>query len=104
MDHITAGFLQEFIESKGYQNLPIDQQFEHFINYCVISKEYDSISFDEQSISTGTATPGIDGIAIIVNNKLCSSIFEIQNLIELNRTLTANFIFIQSKTSNKFQI
>lgn len=102
MDTITQSFFKEFIESKNYSNYEKSVQFEHFVNYCIINKEYDSISFDEKQISTGNNTQGIDGIGIIVNNKLCNSTSEIQNLIELNRILTVTFIFIQSKTSTKF--
>lgn len=103
MDTITQSFLKEFVESKNYLNYDKSIQFEHFVNYCIVNKEYDSISFDEKQISTGISTQGIDGIGIIVNNKLCSSTEEIQNLIDLNRTLTVTFIFIQSKTSTKFE-
>lgn len=103
MDTITQSFLKEFVESKNYAGVEKSVQFEHFINFCVINKEYDSVSFDERSISTGNSTQGIDGIGVIVNNKLCNSTFEIQNLIELNRILTVTFIFIQSKTSTKFE-
>lgn len=102
MDTITQSFLKEFVESKNYLNYEKSTQFEHFVNYCIINKEYDSISFDEKQISTGNNTQGIDGIGIIVNNKLCNSTSEIKNLIELNRILTVTFVFIQSKTSTKF--
>lgn len=102
MDTITRGFLKDFVESKNYAHFDTSKQFEYFINFCVINKEYDSISFDEKEISTGNSTQGIDGIGIIVNNKLCSSVSEIKQLVELNRYLTATFVIIQSKTSPSF--
>ena len=102
MDAITKSFLKEFVESKNYSLLTLSDQFEMFANFCIINKEYDSVSFDEKEISTGKNTQGIDGIGIIVNNKLCNSIQEIEELIELNRVLTVTFIIIQSKTSSKF--
>lgn len=40
--------------------------------YCY--KEYDSVRFELKNILTGCGTPGIDGLAIIVNNKLCSTV------------------------------
>jgi len=103
MDAITKSFLKEFVDSKNYNSLPLSDQFEMFANFCITNKEYDSVSFDEKEISTGKNTQGIDGIGIIVNNKLCNSIQEIEELIELNRILTVSFIIIQSKTSNKFE-
>ena len=69
MNTITKGFFNDFIDRKGYSKLEHSLQFEYFCNFCVINKEYDSISFDEKSISTGNSTQGIDGIGIIVNNK-----------------------------------
>ena len=103
MDAITKSFLGEFVESKNYHSFDLSDQFEMFTNFCVINKEYDSVSFDEKQISTGKAVQGIDGIGIIVNNKLCSSKKEIEELINLNRLLTVTFVLIQSKTSSKFE-
>src|SRR5436305_2076678 len=102
MDSITRNFLNDFIEGKNYEHFSPSKQFEYFVNFCIINKEYDSVSFDEKQISTGNFTQGIDGIGIIVNNKLCSSISEIKQLIELNRFLTVTFVIIQSKTSSSF--
>lgn len=102
MDLITTGFLNDFIDRKGYSKLIESQKFEYFCNFCVINKEYDSISFDEKLISTGNSTQGIDGIGIIVNNKLCQNVSEVKQVMEMNRMLTVTFIFIQSKTSNSF--
>lgn len=102
MDTITRGFFNDFIERKGYLKLKESVQFEYFCNFCVVNKEFDSISFDEKLVSTGNSTQGIDGIAIIVNNKLCVNVGEIQQIMELNRILTVSFIFIQSKTSHSF--
>jgi hypothetical protein len=102
MDTITRGFLNDFIERKGYKKLKESDQFEYFCNFCVVNKEFDSISFDEKLVSTGNSTQGIDGIAIIVNNKLCVNVGEIQQIMELNRVLTVSFVFIQSKISSSF--
>lgn len=102
MDTITKGFINDFIERKGYSNMKQSTQFEYFCNFCVVNKEFDSISFDEKSISTGNSAQGIDGIGIIVNNKLCENVGEVKQIMELNRMLTVTFIFIQSKTSSSF--
>lgn len=103
MDSITRNFLNEFIDSKNYSHLKESKQFEYFVNFCVINKEYDSVSFDEKQISTGDSAQGVDGVGIIVNNKLCLSVGEVQQLIELNRVLTVTFVMIQAKTSSKFE-
>ncbi|MCD8435998.1 AIPR family protein [Tenacibaculum dicentrarchi] len=102
MDTITRGFLNDFIDRKGYKNLGPTMQFEYFCNFCVVNKEFDSISFDEKSITTGNSAQGIDGIGIIVNNKLCANSSEIKQVMEMNRMLTVTFVFIQSKSSKSF--
>ena len=102
MDAITRGFFNDFIERKGYSKLGLSVQFEYFCNFCVVNKEFDSISFDEKLITTGNSTQGIDGIGIIVNNKLCFNKSEIKQIMELNRMLTVTFTFIQSKSSTNF--
>ncbi len=103
MDSITRNFLNDFVESKSYGHLNESKQFEYFVNFCVTNKEYDSVSFDEKQISTGDSTQGVDGVSIIVNNKLCLNVSEVKQLIELNRVLTVTFVMIQAKTSSKFE-
>jgi hypothetical protein len=83
--------------------MKLDDQFEWFANYCIVNKEYDSIRFELKSTLTGRGTQGIDGVAIIVNNKLCSTVQEIEDLIQMNRILNVTFVFIQSKISAKFE-
>lgn len=102
MNTITQSFLNDFVERKAYSMLPESTRFEYFCNFCIINKEYDSISFDEKLISTGNSTQGIDGIGIIVNNKLCYTKSEIEQIMALNRRLTVTFVFIQTKKSSKF--
>lgn len=102
MDAITRSFLDEFSRNKNITQLKPEDRFEWFANYCIVNQEYDSIRFEIKNTLTGNSTQGIDGIAIIVNNKLCSSVKEISDLIEMNRILNVQFIFIQSKTSQKF--
>ncbi|MFQ9245962.1 MAG: AIPR family protein [Clostridium paraputrificum] len=102
MDPITSAFLNEFIKNFEVQEKKVETQFEMFVNYCVIAKEYNSTGFEYENIMTGEATQGIDGIGIIVNNKLVNTIEEVENLIQTNRYLDVDFIMIQSKTSNNF--
>ena len=102
MDRITQSMLETFKTSNGVSFNDISQEFEHFVNYCVVCKEYGSNDFDLDEISTGNATQGIDGIAIIVNQKLVNTIEDIDLLIEYNQSLSVKFIVIQTKTSQSF--
>ena len=102
MDRITEAFVKEFVDLNDLEKLNESDQFEYFANHCIVSKEYGNTNFDLDEISTGKGTQGIDGIAIIVNNKLVETTKEIKDLIELNNILNVKFVFIQSKRSNKF--
>ena len=102
MDRITKGFLEAFSASHGFSNLDEPDQFEHFANYCALSAEMSDVDIDIQDMSTGDSAQGIDGIAIEVNGTIISSVDEIKSLIAQNKRLDAKFIFVQSKTSEKF--
>ncbi|MBN8591481.1 MAG: AIPR family protein [Anaerolineae bacterium] len=100
MDRITEGLLKEFVQNQQIQALDESTAFEYFCNYAIVSANYQE-HFSLEDISVGAA-PGIDGIAIIVNGNLVTSVEEIDDLIEINGYLDSVFIFIQSKTSSSF--
>ncbi|MDD5673102.1 MAG: AIPR family protein [Chitinivibrionales bacterium] len=102
MDVITQSCVKEFLETNEIQSSDDSTNFELFANYSIVSKEYSS-QFDPDDISVDENTPGIDGLAIIVNGKLVDDIDQVKDLIELNKSLEATFIFIQAKTSSKFE-
>lgn len=102
MDPITKKFLGEFCKSYEIDSNKQDVAFEHFCNYCCVNKENGIVDIKLEEISTGENAQGIDGIGIIVNHKLVTSISEIEFQIENARTLDVNFVFIQAKTSSSF--
>lgn len=102
MDDITKGFVEEFSRKYDLQNESLSDQFEYFSNFCIVSKEYNRTSFLIEETLSGDDTVGIDGMAVIVNNKVVNSTTEINDIIEMNGYLNANFVFIQSKTSSNF--
>lgn len=102
MDRITQSMIDSF---KSNQSLNIDDSselFEYFVNYCVVNNVYGSNDFDLEEITTGKATQGIDGIAIIVNQKFVNTIEDIDTLIEYNKSISVKFVLIQAKTSSSF--
>lgn len=103
MNIIIQGYLDDFCNDFNFINIGTDTKFEHFVNYTIISNEYDSTQFDVSEIHTGKAAQGIDGVGIIVNNRLCFSVDEIKTSISFNNKLEVDFIFIQTKTSEKFK-
>lgn len=102
MDRITQSMVESF---KNNQGLDVDDTsllFEYFVNYCVVNSVYGVDDFDLEDITTGNKTQGIDGIAIIVNQKLINTIDDIDTLIEYNKSISVKFVLIQSKTSSSF--
>jgi hypothetical protein len=103
MDRITKSLLSEFVNDNSLSNLKESQQFEHFTSYLLTSRHYtDSFSSDDVCVGGGGDT-GIDGIAIIVNGCLITEPEEVQDLLETNGYIEANFTFIQAETSSSFE-
>lgn len=99
-DQILAGYLGSFVKEHELQSLPEDEQFEHFVNYCVLSSVYPgSVSLD--SVHTGTAT-GIDGVLVLVNDYPVTTLEELGDLIA--QRVEARFTFIQAKRSPTFDL
>lgn len=102
MDRITDQLLREFSESYAIRDLPESDQYEHFVNWCVVTREYQE-TFDLEDVHVGKdRNPGIDGIAIIVNGALVTESEEVDDLLKINKTLEVSMTFMQAKTSASF--
>lgn len=103
MDRVTENLVESYCASNELDLDKIEDKFELFCNFCIVSKEYEE-TFDNEQVWIGEDTVGIDGLAIIVNGRLIDTIEEIDDLLELNKYLEVTFIFIQSKTSSNFDM
>lgn len=103
MDIITKNYMSQFLESEQIKETELSKQFELFASYCAIAQHY-SETYNVEDIITGDGgDSGIDAMAIIVNGKMITSKEEIDDLVELNKVLyDINFIFVQAKSSSKF--
>ena len=102
VDPITKKFLGEFCRSFELENTEPTVVFEHFCNYCCVNKENGIVDIKLSEMTTGSNAQGIDGIAVIVNHKLVTTISEIEFQISNGRYLDVNFILVQAKTSSSF--
>lgn len=103
MDLVTQNLVNSFKQEQGFPD-DVDNStlFEHFVNYCVVSKEY-SEEFEVEDIHVaGGNDLQLDGIAVIVNGLLVNSIDEIDDLAVTNKFIDAEFIFIQAKSGKNF--
>jgi AIPR protein len=98
---IIKNFLRQFQENFEIEDTGEDLIFEQFINYCILNNHVIDSERNFQELDTGTAK-AFDGIAIIINNKIILSEEDIKVLVDNNQILSVDFIFVQSKTSEKF--
>lgn len=103
MDRIIQSYMDSFIKSQEILEKDESKQFELLSAYCVVEQWYTE-TYNLQDIIIGEGGDcGIDSIAIIVNGNMVTSKEEIDDIIEVNKSLSdINFIFVQAKTSASF--
>lgn len=101
-DEILKSYVRDFSEQNSLDARPEPEQFERFVNFCIISKQYPrEFDFEDLSIGGGSDS-AVDGVAIIVNGNIVQEPEEIDFFLNRNGSLSVSFSFIQSKTSAKF--
>ena len=101
MNQIISGFLAEHIREYKIQSLEEKDAFEHFINRCIVTK-YTIERFDPSDVMTDKGEIGIDGVAIVINKQLITSLDEARLIYAQNSPINVEFIFIQAKRSENF--
>lgn len=102
MDRITKSYLDAFRAEQALGVLPDSEAFEKFAAYCVVSELYDE-AFDIDEVHVGGGNDlGLDGIAILVNGALVTSVEEVEDLLQVNGALDVTFAFVQAKTAANF--
>ncbi len=103
-DKLIEGYLKDFVQAHELQDLEESEAFEHFVNYCIACREHpENLDFQSMHVG-GTGDLAIDGIAILVNEHLVSSQEDVNFFLRTLRRLDVRFLFIQSKTSEKFSV
>ena len=96
--------LLQFKQEFSYATLSESEAFERFANYCIISDtikdELDGESIESLSVG-GSDDLGIDGVALLVNNQLITSVDDLESIPSY---FDARFVFVQSKISDKFDL
>ena len=104
MDRIIKTFMEDYKTEYGIKEQDTSKLFEYFINYCIFSKlESEQILLDKVNIG-GSSNPGIDGMGISVNEHLVFSEESVDYFYNALGRLDVEFIFTQSKTSEKFEM
>ncbi|HWR84008.1 MAG TPA: AIPR family protein [Candidatus Deferrimicrobium sp.] len=102
-DRVLEGHLKDFATQYDLANTNPSDIFCYFVNYCVLSRlTPETLELDEFHVDGGGDT-GIDAIAILVNGHIVTSNDDIDFFIDKLGSLDVEFVFIQSKTSPKFE-
>jgi cold shock CspA family protein len=102
-DRIIATYLKDFVEQFGLTYLDDNEAFEHFVNYCIVSKLHPEPFEPDEIASGGAGDLGLDGLGILVNEHLVSSIEDVDYLKKTLRRLDVQFVLIQSKYSPRIE-
>jgi len=104
MDRVTKSFLNKFSKDFSFESeKDITVIFEHFVNYTIVESKADT-SFNPEDVNIGKdGTIGIDGFALLLNRQLIYTEEELNDFLDYSSNCLAEIIFIQSKTSSKFE-
>ena len=101
-DQIMAAYLEDFVQEFGLTGLEESEAFEHFVNYCTVSKHHPDLFEPDEVAVGGGGDLGLDGLGILVNDHLVTSTESVDYLKKELRRLDVEFIFVQAKTSPHF--
>lgn len=101
MNRIIGSFLDIHKKEYSIEHLSDEVAFEHFVNKCIVNK-HSNERFDPADIMTDAGEKGLDGVAICVNGRVITTIDELDSAFKEAKTLEIRFVFIQSKTSERF--
>ena len=98
---ITKSHFDDFVSSYGYGNIPVNEAFEKFVIYCVTSKYIRNQTItksliDDINIGSGNDW-GIDGLLIIINGRIVTTIQDVDDMLSANGYLDVQFVFMQAK-------
>lgn len=101
MNPVIGNLLEEFIQTQKISVKDKQTEFEIFSNYIVAHPKIPD-TFDVEALSTGEGEFGLDGIGVIINEKLIENEEQATDLIDASTSLDVEFLFCQAKTSEKF--
>lgn len=105
---ITKSHFNDFISAYGYEDLTENEAFEKFIIFCVTSKYVRNQTItksliDDINIGNG-GDWGIDGLLIVVNGRIVTTIQDVEDMLDANGYLDVQFVFIQTKNVESINV
>jgi hypothetical protein len=89
MDPVTGSLVDDFVKSQQIKADNRAVEFEHFINYIVVSDVF-SEEFDVERVATGEGEFGLDGVAIIVNDTLIEDDEQLDDIAQSSSSISVH--------------
>lgn len=104
MDIIVESYFNKFLKEQKITDSNKDKNFEKFINYiCLVSKNFSNYDLMSTCVGNGNDA-GIDGLAITINNRFVTNMADLTDILNLGMDFNVEFFFIQTKTSESFEV
>lgn len=104
MDIIVESYFKKFLKEQKITDSNKDKNFEKFINYiCLASKNFSNYDLISTCVGNGNDA-GIDGLAITINNRFVTNMADLTDILNLGMDFNVEFFFIQTKTSESFEV
>ena len=102
MHAIIKTFLMQFSKEQAIEAMDEADQFERFVNFCVVSNRC-ATRFDVEEITTDEPEVGIDGVAILIGDEVVTTCNEARAIFSRrHRDLDVHYVFVQAKRSESF--
>lgn len=103
MHIILKNHVAELVSDFGYSGLGESKLFEVFCNYCVVSRHFLG-RFDPKEVTTESDDAAIDGIAVVIDGDLITTIEDAEEVFKTHKTnLLVDVVFMQAKSGEAFQ-
>lgn len=105
MNKIIQTLTKDFANEQQFDEA-MDQAtaFENFAAYLTIGSYVESTLDPQKCVLGNDGQPAVDAIGIIVNGVLINSTDDIDTYAEINKYLDVDFIIVQAKTSETFDV
>ena len=103
MHIILKNHVEEIAKDFEYEDLSVSKKFERFCNYCVVSEGFFG-RFNPAVVTTDDDDASIDGLAIIVDGDLITTVDDAVEVFKTHKTnLPVDIIFSQVKSGEQFR-
>jgi hypothetical protein len=104
MHRVIDSYLRQFVKEQEIEKLDESIQFEHFVNFCILSRYYPD-DFEIEAISTSPDDESIDGVAVLIDDQLILTAEDAQSFfgkLPKRKKVSVHYFFFQAKREEGF--